>query len=40
MLTEPTWFAEHRLTWVLPSGERKPGRIAIGLPEVVETPDA
>jgi hypothetical protein len=36
MLIEPTWFAEHRLTWVLPSGERKPGRIAIGLPVVVE----
>lgn len=30
-----TWIAEHKVTWILPSGERRPGRIAIGVPEAI-----
>jgi len=33
------WFAEHRVIWVLPSGERRPGRIAIALPEAGVAPN-
>lgn len=28
-----TWIAEASVVFVLPSGERRPGRIAIGMPE-------
>lgn len=34
-----TWIAEQAVTWVLPSGERRAGRIAIGHPEYVEDAD-
>lgn len=27
-----TWIAEQRVTWAFASGERRPGRIAIGMP--------
>ena len=30
-----TWIAEEHVIWVLPSGERRAGRIAVGLPEMV-----
>lgn len=30
-----TWIAEHEVIWLLPSGERRPGRIAIGIPEAI-----
>lgn len=32
-----TWIAEERVVFVLPSGERREGRIAIGMPELRET---
>ncbi|HWO21606.1 MAG TPA: hypothetical protein VNO30_22710 [Kofleriaceae bacterium] len=35
-----TWIAEQRVTWVLASGERRPGRIAIGMPIVVSDNEA
>ncbi len=28
-----TWIAEQKVIWVFPSGERRPGRIAVGMPE-------
>lgn len=34
-----TWIAEQQVTWVLPDGERRPGRIAIGLPWLVPDGD-
>jgi hypothetical protein len=34
-----TWIAEERVIWVLPSGERREGRIAIGAPEPDPDPD-
>ena len=30
-----TWLVEHPVTWVLPSGEQRSGRIAVGVPELV-----
>lgn len=30
-----TWIVEHEVVWLLPSGERRAGRIAIGAPELV-----
>lgn len=30
-----TWIAEEHVIWVLASGERRVGRIAVGLPEMV-----
>ena len=32
-----SWIAEHEVVWVFPSGERRPGKIAIGQPELVKT---
>ena len=34
MTTAPSWIARYPLIWVLPSGERRPGAIAIGTPEM------
>ena len=35
-----TWIAELPVTWVLASGERRTGRIAIGMPLVVSDGEA
>ncbi len=35
-----TWIAELQVTWVLASGERRDGRIAIGMPVVVSDVEA
>jgi hypothetical protein len=35
-----TWIAELQVTWVLASGERRNGRIAIGMPVVVADNEA
>jgi hypothetical protein len=37
-MTTPTVIAEQRVVFLFPGGQRRPGRIAIGLPELV-TPD-
>lgn len=34
------WIAEQRVTWAFASGERRPGRIAIGMPMVVSDVEA
>jgi hypothetical protein len=35
-----TWIAEQRVTWALASGERRPGRIAIGMPIAISEVEA
>ena len=30
-----TWIAEQQVIWVFPSGERRPGRVAVGVPGFV-----
>jgi hypothetical protein len=34
------WIAEQRVTWVLASGERREGRIAIGMPVAIADNEA
>lgn len=35
-----TWIAEMQVTWIPASGERRPGRIAIGMPVAVSDDEA
>jgi len=34
-MSDPVWIAEARVVWVMPGGEHRPGRIAVGMPTMI-----
>jgi len=40
MMGSTTWLAEQPVIWVFPDGERRPGRIAVGMLEMISDQQA